>query len=48
MIDRHIAAELTDGELHWISSGRGQTEDELQMKIIPPMLRKDYWSLGGR
>jgi hypothetical protein len=39
MIDRTdvlIAAELTDSELYLIASG-GRTEDELQMKALPPM-----------
>jgi hypothetical protein len=37
-IDRHdvvIAAELTDSELHLIASG-GRSEDELEMKVLPP------------
>jgi hypothetical protein len=42
-IDRHevlIAAELTDSELLAIAAG-GRTEDELEMKVIPPMPSKD-------
>jgi hypothetical protein len=41
-IDRHevLLAELTDEELLLIASG-GRCEDELEMKVIPPMPSKD-------
>jgi hypothetical protein len=43
MIDRHevlIAAQLTDEELLAIAAG-GRSDDELEMKVLPPMLSKD-------
>jgi hypothetical protein len=42
-VDRHellIAAELTDAELLAIATG-GRTGDELEMKVLPPVLSKD-------
>ena len=42
MIDRHevVVTELTDAELYLIASG-GRSEDDLEMKVIPPMRSKD-------
>jgi len=42
MIDRHdvVVAELSDAELYLIASG-GWSEDDLEMKVIPPMRSKD-------
>ena len=42
MIDRHdvVVAELSDAELYLIASG-GRSEDDLEMKVIPPMPSKD-------
>jgi hypothetical protein len=43
-IDRHevlIAAQLSDEELLAIIASGGRTEDEWEMKVIPPMPSKD-------
>jgi hypothetical protein len=42
MIDHHelVVTESTDGKLYLIAAG-GRTEDELEMKVIPPTPSKD-------
>jgi hypothetical protein len=35
-----LVTELSDGELYLIAAG-GRTEDDLEMKLIPPMPLKD-------
>jgi hypothetical protein len=42
MIDRtELLVTVTDSELYLIASGGRRTEDELEMKVIPPMPSKD-------